>query len=204
MALPGAQHRHAAEDEGIGGYLHLGQQLPALFLGSKLRQFHPGGDGKDPAGRHPQALYEQILGDLPGGDDGRRGLVEPPGAPVVLDPGGQMPGPHQQGPVSAGCARPGSPTRNPGSCGCSGCPPPPRPGAGAARPRPPGCGPRRRPGASPENSGAGPAGTTLPGDHRQRPSRWPRCRMARASTRMRRSCPPQPREASVCRMDKDF
>ena len=99
VPLPGAQHRHAAEDEGIGGYLHLGQQLPAFFLGGKLRQLHPGGDGKDPAGRHPQTLDEQILGDLAGGDDGRRGLVEPPGRPVIPDQGGQMPGPHQQGPV---------------------------------------------------------------------------------------------------------
>ncbi len=82
VALPGAQHRHAAEDEGIRGDLHLGQQLPAFFLGSKLRQLHSGGDGKDPAGWHPQTLYEQILGDLPGGDDGCRRLVEPPGAPV--------------------------------------------------------------------------------------------------------------------------
>jgi hypothetical protein len=54
--------------------LQLGQQLPAFFLGGKLRQLHPGGDGKDPAGRHPQTLYEQILGDL---DTNRCPVVSP-------------------------------------------------------------------------------------------------------------------------------
>ncbi len=127
-------------------------------------------------------------------------LVEPAGGPIVLDPGGQMPGPHQQRPVTQAAPGQGRPPRNPGNCGCSGCPAPPRPGAGAARPgaqvvRPRQSQRRHRKTWSRARRYNSPRGSQA------KASRWPRCRMARASTRMRRSCPPQPREASVCRME---